>query len=139
LGVYLVICLWSAWILRPFVRRQLQLLLFAVMPLMVLGVFFTYTRSTWIGLIASGAIVGALQVPPRLRLPVFMMAALVGGTTTFIEMVCPSRARHSAIFAYSERPGVIGSPARTRQLFGRVTPAHLAAAARTVRVDELMD
>jgi len=44
--------------------------------------------------------------------------------------------RHSAIFAYSERPGVIGSPARTRQLFGRVTPAHLG---RTVRVDQLMD
>lgn len=45
-------------------------------------------------------------------------------------------ARHSAIFAYSERPGVIGTVARTRQLFGRVTPAHLAAEA--VRVDELM-
>ncbi|OJY47696.1 arpA protein [Pseudonocardia sp. 73-21] len=44
--------------------------------------------------------------------------------------------RHSAIFAYSERPDVIGSPARTRQLFGRVTPAHLGA---TSRVDQLMD
>jgi hypothetical protein len=46
-------------------------------------------------------------------------------------------ARHSAIFAYSERPGVIGSAERTRQLFGRVAPEHLAA--RTVRVDRLMD
>jgi hypothetical protein len=46
-------------------------------------------------------------------------------------------ARHSAIFAYSERPGVIGSAERTRQLFGRVAPEHLAA--RTVRVDGLMD
>lgn len=46
--------------------------------------------------------------------------------------------RHSAIFAFSERPGVIGSVARTRQLFGRVTPAH-EAAARRVRVDELLD
>jgi hypothetical protein len=46
-------------------------------------------------------------------------------------------ARHSAILAYSERPGVIGSAERTRQLFGRVTPSHLAA--RTVRVDRLMD
>lgn len=44
--------------------------------------------------------------------------------------------RHSAIFAYSGRPGVIGSPVRTRQLFGRVTPAHLG---RTARVDQLMD
>jgi hypothetical protein len=47
-------------------------------------------------------------------------------------------ARHTAIFAYSERPGVIGSPARTRQLFGRVRPEHLAAAGR-VRVDQLLD
>jgi hypothetical protein len=46
-------------------------------------------------------------------------------------------ARHSAIFAYSERPGVIGSAERTRQLFGRVLPAHLAG--RTDRGDELLD
>ncbi|WP_290058371.1 HalD/BesD family halogenase [Amycolatopsis solani] len=46
-------------------------------------------------------------------------------------------ARHSAIFAYSERPGVIGSAERTRQLFGRVLPAHLAG--HTVRGDELLD
>ena len=48
-------------------------------------------------------------------------------------------ARHSAIFAYSECPGVIGTVARTRQLFGRVAPAHLAADGRAVRVDQLMD
>jgi hypothetical protein len=46
-------------------------------------------------------------------------------------------ARHSAIFAYSERPGVIGSAERTRQLFGRVLPVHLAG--RTDRGDELLD
>jgi hypothetical protein len=46
-------------------------------------------------------------------------------------------ARHSAIFAYSERPGVIGSPERTRQLFGRVLPEHLAD--RAVRGDALLD
>ncbi|WP_419994314.1 HalD/BesD family halogenase [Streptomyces boninensis] len=45
-------------------------------------------------------------------------------------------ARHSAIFAYSERPGVIGRPARTRQLFGRALPEHHAAAVRT---DGLLD
>ncbi len=46
-------------------------------------------------------------------------------------------ARHSAIFAYSERPGVIGSPERTRQLFGRVLPEHVASTA--VRGDQLLD
>ncbi|GAB3655715.1 hypothetical protein GCM10027589_14990 [Actinocorallia lasiicapitis] len=44
--------------------------------------------------------------------------------------------RHSAIFAYSERPGVVGSAERTRQLFGRLTPAHRAP---TSRGDLLLD
>lgn len=48
-------------------------------------------------------------------------------------------ARHSAIFAYSRRPGVIGSVERTRQLFGRVLPEHLAAEGREVRGDALLD
>lgn len=56
-----------------------------------------------------------------------------------VSTVHGETARHSAIFAYSERPGVIGSVARTKQLFGRVLPEHLAAAGRAVRGDELLD
>ncbi|MFF4247254.1 arpA protein [Streptomyces sp. NPDC001822] len=56
-----------------------------------------------------------------------------------VSPVRGGRARHSAIFAYSERPGVIGSVARTRQLFGRVLPEHLAAEGRAVRGDRLLD
>ncbi|MFF5722301.1 arpA protein [[Kitasatospora] papulosa] len=59
-----------------------------------------------------------------------------------LHRVSPVRggvARHSAIFAYSERPGVIGSVARTRQLFGRVLPEHLAVEGRAVRGDRLLD
>jgi len=48
-------------------------------------------------------------------------------------------ARHSAIFAYSERPGVVGNVERTRQLFGRVLPVHLGVDGRTVRGDHLLD
>ncbi|MEU4647024.1 HalD/BesD family halogenase [Nocardia fluminea] len=47
--------------------------------------------------------------------------------------------RHSAIFAYTDRPGVIGTVERTRQLFGRVLPDHVAAAADAVRGDRLLD
>jgi len=59
-----------------------------------------------------------------------------------LHRVSPVRgdvARHSAIFAYSERPGVIGSVARTGQLFGRVMPEHVAAEGRAVRGDRLLD
>ncbi|MBN9737071.1 hypothetical protein Ae168Ps1_2978 [Pseudonocardia sp. Ae168_Ps1] len=46
-------------------------------------------------------------------------------------------ARHTAIFSYSARPGVVGSAVRTRQLFGRTLPEH--GGQRSVRVDGLMD
>jgi hypothetical protein len=46
--------------------------------------------------------------------------------------------RHSAILAYTKEPGVIGTPERTRQLFGRVLPIHAAAAKRS-RGDGLLD
>lgn len=47
--------------------------------------------------------------------------------------------RHTAIFAYTLEPGVIGAPERARQLFGRVLPAHEEAARQRVRSDELLD
>ncbi|MFI5775663.1 arpA protein [Nocardia sp. NPDC051570] len=47
--------------------------------------------------------------------------------------------RHTAIFAYSERPGIIGTVERTRQLFGRVLADHHAAAGQSVRGDRLLD
>ncbi len=47
--------------------------------------------------------------------------------------------RHTAIFAYTLEPGVIGGTARTKQLFGRVLPAHEAAERDRVRADQLLD
>jgi len=56
-----------------------------------------------------------------------------------VNPVLGGRARHTAILAYSERPGIIGSVARTRQLFGRVLPEHIAAEGHAVRADPLLD
>jgi hypothetical protein len=47
--------------------------------------------------------------------------------------------RHTAIFAYSQKPGVIGRLERTRQLYGRVSEAHLEAETRLIRADSLVD
>ena len=47
--------------------------------------------------------------------------------------------RHAAIFAYTEQAGVIGRVTRTKQLFGRVLPAHEAAERERVRSDSLID
>ena len=69
LGVYLSICLWATWLLRPRLSRPMQLAMFALMALMAVGVFLTYTRSTWLGFTLSGLVVMALQLPRSWRLP----------------------------------------------------------------------
>jgi hypothetical protein len=48
-----------------------------------------------------------------------------------------NRARYVAIFSYVEEPGMVGSPERTRQLYGRVLPIHLERAG--LRNDALVD
>lgn len=50
-----------------------------------------------------------------------------------------SKPRHAAIFAYTEKPGVIGRLERTQQLFGRVLQAHIEAEEQRVRTDALID
>jgi hypothetical protein len=47
--------------------------------------------------------------------------------------------RHTAIFAYSKRPGMVGRLERTRQLYGRVSEMHLEAERNLVRADSLVD
>lgn len=47
------------------------------------------------------------------------------------------RTRYVAIFSYVEEPGMVGSPERTRQLYGRVLPIHLERAG--LRGDALVD
>ena len=47
------------------------------------------------------------------------------------------RMRYVAIFSYVEEPGMVGSPERTRQLYGRVLPIHLERAG--LRADALVD
>ncbi|MEO1855129.1 phytanoyl-CoA dioxygenase family protein [Chromohalobacter sp.] len=57
-----------------------------------------------------------------------------------VTRVGGQRERHTAIFAYSQQPGVVGRLERTRQLYGRVSEAHIEAEKRReVRADGLLD
>lgn len=47
------------------------------------------------------------------------------------------RNRYVAIFSYVEEPAMVGSPERTKQLYGRVLPIHLERAG--MRADALVD
>ncbi len=54
-----------------------------------------------------------------------------------VTPVIGERKRYVAIFSFVEEPGMVGSPERTRQLYGRVLPIHLERAGR--RADALID
>ncbi|MFV2067425.1 MAG: O-antigen ligase family protein [Pirellulales bacterium] len=56
LGLYLTICMLSAWQLRSYVGRATQLVLWASYPLLLTAIFFTYTRATWLA-VAAGLLV----------------------------------------------------------------------------------
>lgn len=56
-----------------------------------------------------------------------------------VSPVAGETERHMAVFAYCEEPGMIGRAERTRQLFGRVTDAHLENEDRPARNDRLTD
>ena len=55
------------------------------------------------------------------------------------RVAADSKPRHAAIFAYTEKPDVIGRLERTEQLFGRVLQAHIDAEEERVRTDALID
>ncbi len=50
-----------------------------------------------------------------------------------------ARPRYPAIFSYAREPGMVGRVERTRQLYGKVLPVHLAAEAQGERSDRLTD
>ncbi|MEO9876299.1 MAG: hypothetical protein ABJM26_02945 [Anderseniella sp.] len=57
-----------------------------------------------------------------------------------LHRVCPlsgTRRRYVAIYSFVEQPAMVGSPERTRQLYGRVLPVHLERAG--MRADTLVD
>ncbi len=79
LGTYLTACILCTWTLFSLAgRRSSQLALLFALPLMAVGIYFTYTRSTWLGLAVSGLVVAAIEIPRRWRFPAITMAGLFG-------------------------------------------------------------
>ncbi|TWT94081.1 O-Antigen ligase [Botrimarina colliarenosi] len=78
LGVHLVVCTAAAWLLIPRASRPMQLFWFGACAVMTLGVLLTYTRSTWLGLMAAVVVVMCLQLPKVWRLPSFATATVLG-------------------------------------------------------------
>lgn len=75
LGVYLSICFWAAWFLWSQIDRWWQVVLCMAMILMCVALYYTYTRSCWLGL------AGGLGVIPALHLPKSWRPAVIVGLT----------------------------------------------------------
>ncbi len=78
LGITLTICFWAAWMLVSRSTRVWQLALAGALVAMAGGVFFTYTRSTWLGLTGGLATIPLVQMPARWRLPAALGMGLCG-------------------------------------------------------------
>jgi N-acetylglucosaminyldiphosphoundecaprenol N-acetyl-beta-D-mannosaminyltransferase len=79
LGLYITACALCGWTLLHFAgRRAYQLALLIALPVMAGGVFFTYTRSTYIGLAASGLVVAGFYVPRQWRWPAMLGTGVLG-------------------------------------------------------------
>jgi O-antigen ligase len=67
LGIMLTICFWAAWLLWPRLHRISQLALVGLLGSIAVAVFFTYTRSTWIGLAGGLAVIPLVLLPNQWR------------------------------------------------------------------------
>ncbi len=66
-GHYLGVCLLAAYVWRPTLGRCGQCVLVSCVPLMLAGIFFSYTRSVWMGTAAGLVCVLLLTLPQAWR------------------------------------------------------------------------
>ena len=78
LGIYLNVCFWATWLLWSRVARPYRLLLLGSMGLMAVATYFTYTRSAWLALAFTLAVLPVLHAP-RTWKPLLVSLLLVTG------------------------------------------------------------
>jgi len=98
-GHYVAVCLLAAWMCMLWVSRPWKLLIAAVTPLLLAGVFFSYTRSVWMG--AALGLAGVLYVTldgrtRRVVLGAAAMACLLVGLTQMDKIVGFQREQSAA-------------------------------------------
>jgi O-antigen ligase len=97
-GFTMTACLLAACAWRPRLGRPAQLLIFGLVGLMLVAVYFSYTRSVWMGTAAGLIVVLALTSQGAWRplvLGTILLAVLLGAATRFESLVAFKR-EHSA-------------------------------------------
>ena len=85
LGVILAICFWSAWFLWARVGRKPQFVLVGIMATIAAAIYYTYTRSTWLGLAGGLAMIPVLHFPRSWK-PTLITAMLLVGAAGALVM-----------------------------------------------------
>jgi hypothetical protein len=92
-GILLGMCLACGLLLWPRLGTIGKLALAGgFMPLLLLGMYYTLTRSVWMGAAAVMAVVVGLALPRRCRVPAVIAATLIGG--------CVVAAKWQSIYAF---------------------------------------
>lgn len=94
-GFYLSTCLLAGWLLRDKLRNYAwQLVALLTLPVMAAGIYFSKTRSVWLGLATGLFLVLAVTLRGRTRLAVLgamVLAGIVFGATKFDSIVSLKR------------------------------------------------
>mgnify|MGYP002622788960 CR=1 FL=1 len=103
-GVYLATCLLAAWLWLPSLSRAGKLAVLCTIPVMLAGVYFSYTRSVWLGAASGLFIVWTLVLPGvwrRIVLGTAIVAAVFVGATQFDNLIRLKRDESAARAAMS--------------------------------------
>lgn len=93
-GFTMSVCLVTAWAWRARLSRGAEVLIIALTGLMLLAVYFSYTRSAWMGTAAAGVVVLALTAKGAWRpllLGTAIVALLVSTAVRFDSLVAFKR------------------------------------------------
>jgi O-antigen ligase len=77
-GLMLSVCLLCGWAIWPKLSRGLQLAALLLVPVFLASVFFSYTRSVWLGTVLAALVIAAVTLRGRVRNVVLGGAVLSG-------------------------------------------------------------
>jgi O-antigen ligase len=77
-GLYVATCAFATWVVWKRLTPRWQIALVPLAPLFLAGVFFSYTRSVWLGMAAATLMAALLTLKGHLRTAALSLACLVG-------------------------------------------------------------
>ena len=120
-GICMVVCLCCMWMWFPSSSIRRKVLLIGLAGLMCIGIYSTFTRSVWMGLVAAAAIVVFLPAPQAYKGAMVVVASIL--------MVCLAPMLADKVFSFKRDKDV---SVADMQLSARLRPMFLTVATRMI-------